>query len=143
MSNENIIYNPFFGNNLCNLLANSIVEKIKSFDPKHFVDVSVTNVNQFLIVFGKTSLEERLNLTEIFESVMETIPEKMRILVKVFDMVEYGKEKEKTTMVHSEFFTKYKSNYTENFNDYKKLLEWNEKELFANNSFSFHSNSFL
>jgi len=132
MSNENIIYNPFFGSNLCNLLANSIIEKIKSFDPKHFVDVSVTNVNQFLIVFGKTSLEERLNLTEIFESVMETIPEKMRILVKVFDMVEYGKEREKTTLVYSEFFTKYKSNYTENFNDYKKILEWNEKELFVN-----------
>lgn len=132
MSNENIIYNPYFGTNLCNLLANSIVEKIKLIDPKHYVDISVTNVNQFLIVFGKTSLEERLNLTEIFESFMETIPEPMRILVKVFDMVEYGKEREKTTILYNHFFTKYKSNYHENFTDYKKLLEWNKQGLFAN-----------
>ena len=35
MSNENVIYNPYYGDNLCNLLANSIVEKIKDVHYRH------------------------------------------------------------------------------------------------------------
>ena len=132
MSNENIIYNPYYGNNLCNLLANSIVEKIKSIDPKHYVDISVTNVNQFLIVWGKTSLEERLNITEIFDEFMLTVPEPMRILTKVFDMVSYGEKREKTSILYSESFTKYKTNYNENCVDYKNILDSIDKQLFIN-----------
>ena len=54
MSNENVIYNPYYGDNLCNLLANSIVEKIKSVDPKLYVNISVTNVNSFFMTCGET-----------------------------------------------------------------------------------------
>lgn len=132
MSNENIIYNPYYGNNLCNLLANSIVEKIKSIDPKHYVDISVTNVNQFLIVWGKTSLEERLNITEIFDEFMLTVPEPMRILTKVFDMVSYGEKRKKSSILYSESFTKYKTTYNENYLDYRKILECMGDHLFIN-----------
>jgi hypothetical protein len=132
MSNENMIYNPYYGNNLCNLLANSIVEKIKSIDPKHYVNVTVTNVNQFLIVWGKTSLEDRLNLTEIFDEFMLTVPEPMRVLVKVFDMVSYGEKREKYSILYSESFTKYKTNYTENYVDYRKILDCMYDGLYVN-----------
>lgn len=132
MSNENLIYNPYFGTNLCNLLANSIVEKIKSINPKEYVDVSVSNVNDFFIVFGKTSSNEKIDLTELFTSVMDTIPQKLRVLVKVFDMLTYGVERENTSILYSELFTKYQSNYSENFSYYKKIMELNNNGLFVN-----------
>lgn len=132
MSNENLIYNPYFGTNLCNLLANSIVEKIKSINPKEYVDVSVSNVNDFFIVFGKTSSNEKIDLTELFTSVMDTIPQKLRVLVKVFDMLTYGVERENTSILYSELFTKYQSNYSENFSYYKKIIELNNNGLFVN-----------
>lgn len=132
MSNENLIYNPYFGTNLCNLLANSIVEKIKSINPKEYVDVSVSNVNDFFIVFGKTSSNEKIDLTELFTSVIDTIPQKLRVLVKVFDMLTYGVERENTSILYSELFTKYQSNYSENFSYYKKIMELNNNGLFVN-----------
>lgn len=132
MSNENLIYNPYFGTNLCNLLANSIVEKIKSINPQDYVDVSVSNVNDFFIVFGKTSSNEKIDLTELFTSVMDTIPQKLRVLVKVFDMLTYGVERENMSILYSELFTKYQSNYSENFGYYKKIMELNNNGLFVN-----------
>lgn len=132
MSNENLIYNPYFGTNLCNLLSNSIVERIKSVNPKEYVDISVSNVNDFFVVFGKTSSNEKIDLTELFTSVMDTIPQKLRVLVKVFDMLTYGVERENTSILYSELFTKYQSNYSENFSYYKKIMELNNNGLFVN-----------
>ena len=80
MSNENVIYNPYYGDNLCNLLANSIVEKIKSVDPKLYVNISVTNVNSFFMTCGETEYTESLDITEIFNSVMENVPVPLKMV---------------------------------------------------------------
>ena len=82
MSYESVIYNPYYGDNLCNLLANSIVEKIKSVDPKLYVNISVTNVNSFFMTCGETEHSEPLDITEIFNSVMEDVPEPLKLDLK-------------------------------------------------------------
>ena len=132
MISENMIYNPYFGENLCNLLANSIVEEIKSDNPKHFVDISVSNVSEFLIVFGKTSSTKKINLTELFNNFMDTIPESMRIIIKVFDMVSYGVERETTTIFYSNTYNKEFKDYTDSFDEYQQILNWNRQGLYTN-----------
>lgn len=132
MSNENIIYNPYFGDNLCNLLANSIVEKIKSIDPKLYVNITVTNVNSFFMTCGETEYSEPLNVSELFNSVMEMVPEPLKQIVKVFDLITYNTERTPSTILYSEQFSKYKKTLSENFTKYSEILELNQKNCFTN-----------
>jgi hypothetical protein len=132
MSNENIVYNPYYGTNLCNLLANSIVEKIKSIDPNLYVNISVTNVDNFLMTCGETEYKERLNITELFTEVMDSIPEPMRTLVKVFDLINYGSERKKETIFYKERFSKYRKNLMEDYNDVKILKTLNNSDVYCN-----------
>lgn len=132
MSNENIIYNPYFGDNLCNLLANSIVEKIKSIDPKLYVNITVTNVNSFFMTCGETEYSEPLNVSELFNSVMEMVPEPLKQIVKVFDLITYNTERTPSTILYSEQFTKYKKTLSENFTKYSEILKLNQKNCFTN-----------
>lgn len=132
MSNENIIYNPYFGDNLCNLLANSIVEKIKSIDPKLYVNITVTNVNSFFMTCGETEYSESLNVSELFNSVMEMVPEPLKQIVKVFDLITYNTERTPSTILYSEQFTKYKKTLSENFTKYSEILKLNQKNCFTN-----------
>ena len=132
MSNENIVYNPYYGTNLCNLLANSIVEKIKSVDPKLYVNITVTNVNNFFMTCGETEFPERINITELFTNVMNTVPEPMKTLVKVFDIIDYGVERKKETIFYKERFSKYRKNLMENYSDYKIIKTLNESEVYCN-----------
>ena len=111
MSNENIVYNPYYGTNLCNLLANSIVEKIKSIDPNLYVNITVTNVNNFFMTCGETEYSERINITELFTNVMNTIPESLKTLVKVFDLIDYGVKRKKETIFYKEKFSKYRKKH--------------------------------
>lgn len=132
MSNENIVYNPYYGTNLCNLLANSIVEKIKSVDPNLYVNITVTNVNNFFMTCGETEFPERINITELFTNVMNTVPEPMKTLVKVFDIIDYGVERKKETIFYKEKFSKYRKNLMENYSDYKIIKTLNESEVYCN-----------
>lgn len=132
MSNENVIYNPYYGDNLCNLLANSIVEKIKSVDPKLYVNISVTNVNSFFMTCGETEYTEPLDITEIFNSVMENVPEPLKMIVKVFDLISYNTKRVSSTILYSEHFSKYKKTLTENFTKYSEILKLNKKECYTN-----------
>ena len=132
MSNENIVYNPYYGTNLCNLLANSIVEKIKSIDPNLYVNISVTNVDNFLMTCGETEYKERLNITELFTEVMDSVPEPMKVLVKVFDLINYGSERKRETIFYKEKFSKYRKNLMENYNDVRMLNTLNITGLYCN-----------
>lgn len=132
MSNENVIYNPYYGDNLCNLLANSIVEKIKSVDPKLYVNISVTNVNSFFMTCGETEHTEPLDITEIFNSVIENVPEPLKMIVKVFDLISYNTKRVPSTILYSEHFSKYKKTLSENFTKYSEILKLNKKECYTN-----------
>jgi len=132
MSNENLQYNAYYGNNLCNLLANSIVENIKSSDPKLYINISVTNVNSFFMVCGETEYKEQINFTSLFTDVMDLIPKPMQTMVKVFDLVVYGVERKKETILYKETFSKYSKNLKENYNDIKLLDSLNSSGLFCN-----------
>jgi len=132
MSNENLQYNAYYGNNLCNLLANSIVENIKSSDPKLYINISVTNVNSFFMVCGETEYKEQINFTSLFTDVMDLIPKPMQTMVKVFDLVVYGVERKKETILYKETFLKYSKNLKENYKDIKLLDSLNSSGLFCN-----------
>lgn len=132
MSNENVIYNPYYGDNLCNLLANSIVEKIKSVNPKLYVSISVTNVNSFFMTCGETEYSEPLDITEIFNNVMENVPKPLKLIVKVFDLISYNTKRESNTILYSEKFSKYKKTFDENYTFHKEISKLNKKDCYTN-----------
>jgi predicted alpha/beta superfamily hydrolase len=79
--NQIEIYNHLDGNNLCNLFANTIVEKLKENNPNVMVEISVINVRNFFIVRGKTDSDTVLNLTDVISKKLESLkPESSKLL---------------------------------------------------------------
>lgn len=132
MLNDIIVYNPYYGNNLCNLLSNSIVDKISSQNPESYINVRVSNLRGFFMVCGETSHTDKINLTELFSDVMNTIPEELRIPIKVFDLLEYDKPRKSETIVISEIFSKYRKNYQESYDVLKLIRELNNEKVYTN-----------
>lgn len=81
---------------------------------------------------GETEFPERINITELFTNVMNTVPEPMKTLVKVFDIIDYGVERKKETIFYKEKFSKYRKNLMENYSDYKIIKTLNESEVYCN-----------
>jgi len=132
MLNDIIVRNPYYGNNLCNLLANSIVEKITSLSPDSYVNINVSNLNSFFMVCGETSIKEKINITELFTQVMNTIPEELKVPIKVFDLVVYEQERKPETIIISETFSKYKKNYKEDISIIELIQQLNKDEIYTN-----------
>jgi hypothetical protein len=132
MLNDIIVYNPYYGKNLCNLLSNSIVDKILSQNPESYINVTVSNLRCFFMVCGETSHTDKINLTELFSEVMNTVPEELRIPIKIFDLLEYNKSRKSETIIISETFSKYRRNYQESFDILKLIKELNDENVYTN-----------
>jgi hypothetical protein len=132
MLNDIIVYNPYYGKNLCNLLSNSIVDKISSQNPESYINITVSNLRGFFMVCGETSHTDKINLTELFSDVMNTIPEELKIPVKVFDLLEYNKPRKLETMVLSETFSKYRTNFKDSYDILKLINEFNKQKVYTN-----------
>ena len=81
---------------------------------------------------GETEYTEPLDITEIFNSVMENVPEPLKMIVKVFDLISYNTKRVSNTILYSEHFSKYKKTLSENFTKYSEILKLNKKECYTN-----------
>ena len=59
---------PLFGNNLCNLLSNKVIEEFSKIDLSHKTTIQVINLEQFIVIKGRTSINNPLNYSKIFNS---------------------------------------------------------------------------
>ena len=83
------IITPYYGKNLCNVFANLIIEKFNSIDDNHKTKINVVNLNQFLIIKGKTSVSSPINYSNLFReySINNLNLDKN---FNVIDLIEYG-----------------------------------------------------
>lgn len=132
MINDITVYNPYYGNNLCNLLANSLVEKITSISPDSYININVSNLNSFFMVCGETSIKEKINITQIFTEVMDTIPKELKVPIKVFDLIVYEQERKPETIIVSDTFSKYRKNYKEDISILELIQKLNDDKIYTN-----------
>jgi hypothetical protein len=90
------------GKNLCNIFANSIVEKINELSPNAKTQISVINVGSFFIVKGQTSSEVLVNPSNILSEIYGKYDSNLSKTVRVIDTILYNKSPE-LNYVHLEF----------------------------------------
>ena len=84
------VCNYLDGKNLCNFLANLIVEEFKSDDPETRTEITVINSRNFYVVRGRTTSTKVLNLTDIFRDGLKRINPKWDGPLSVIDTIHYN-----------------------------------------------------
>jgi hypothetical protein len=80
---------PLFGKNLCNLLCNLIIENYDVVDSNHKTEIKVIDLEQFIVLKGKTSINNPINYSIIFKSFIEEKNNSNKNF-NVIDLIEYG-----------------------------------------------------
>lgn len=77
-----------YGKNLCNMLANVVIEEYKNIEDNNISEISVTNTGNFLILNGKTTIKKVLNFSPIFSEYIFSIYG-TEINFNVIDLINY------------------------------------------------------
>jgi len=77
-----------YGKNLCNMLANVVIEEYKNIEDNNISEISVTNTGNFLILNGKTTIKKVLNFSPIFSEYIFNIYG-TEINFNVIDLINY------------------------------------------------------
>jgi len=80
---------PLFGKNLCNLLCNEIIKNYNEIDLNHKTEIKVIDLEQFIVLKGKTSIVNSINYSTIFKSFINNKNNSDRNF-NVIDLIEYG-----------------------------------------------------
>ena len=99
-------YNFLDGNNLCNVFATLLVQKIENEVPDAKTEITVLNVRNFFLVKGKTTSTEVLNVADIFSDFLIKYSKEMSEKVRVIDLISYGEKIEKNNYVLNLSFNK-------------------------------------
>jgi len=85
-----VYYSPISGKNLCNIFANTIVEKYKKESIDTFVEISVTSHTNFFVLNGTISSENIFNVSELFIKKMNDLYPDYTQNINVIDLINYG-----------------------------------------------------
>jgi hypothetical protein len=99
-------YNFLDGNNLCNVFATLLVQKIENEVPDAKTEITVLNVRNFFLIKGKTTSTEVLNVADIFSDFLIKYSKEMSEKVRVIDLISYGEKIEKNNYVLNLSFNK-------------------------------------
>lgn len=80
---------PLFGKNLCNLLCDLIIKQYGKVDANHKTEIKVIDLQQFIVLKGKTSINNPINYSMIFKSFVEEKNTSDKNF-NVIDLIEYG-----------------------------------------------------
>ena len=84
-----MIYTPLYGNSLCNLLSNKIIEEFNKISFNHKTSIIVVDLQNFLVVKGKTTINNPLNYSKIFSEYLSDLSDVTKSF-NVIDLVEYN-----------------------------------------------------
>lgn len=79
----------FYGQNLCNILSNLIIENFNLIDSNHITSIKITNNGQFFVITGNTTIKNPVNYSTIFKEYIED-KTKNEISFKVIDLISYN-----------------------------------------------------
>ena len=77
-----------YGKNLCNILANIVIEEYKKIENDNVSEINVTNTGNFLILKGKTTIKKVLNFSPIFSEHIFNIYG-TEINFNIIDLIDY------------------------------------------------------
>jgi len=78
-----------YGTNLCNILVNEIIKEFNKIDKNHITDVVLCDLSEFIILRGKTTVQNPPNYSHIFNSFIDELTEKKRTF-NVIDLILYN-----------------------------------------------------
>ncbi len=78
-----------YGTNLCNILVNEIIKEFSKIDKNHVTDIVLCDLSQFIVLKGKTTLQNPLNYSQIFNSFMSEITEEQKMF-NIIDLITYN-----------------------------------------------------
>lgn len=94
-----------YGKNLCNLLANTIINKFNLIDKNHNTEIYVINLGNFLVTKGKTNITTPINFSPIFQSYLnESFNYEFKF--NVIDLIEYSTNVNNNLININETFTR-------------------------------------
>ncbi len=99
-------YNFLDGNNLCNIFATLLVQKIENEVPDAKTEITVLNVRNFFLVKGKTTSTQVLNVADIFSDFLMKYSKEMSEKVRVIDLISYGENIKNTNHILKLSFNK-------------------------------------
>lgn len=99
-------YNFLDGNNLCNIFATLLVQKIENEVPDAKTEITVLNVRNFFLVKGKTTSTQVLNIADIFSDFLMKYSKEMSEKVRVIDLISYGENIKNTNHILKLSFNK-------------------------------------
>ena len=78
-----------YGTNLCNILVNEIIKEFSKIDKNHVTDIVLCDLSQFIVLRGKTTLQNPLNYSQVFNSFMSELTEEQRMF-NIIDLITYN-----------------------------------------------------
>ena len=105
-----MISTPFYGNNLCNLLSNKLIEEFNNIDNKHVTKIKIIDLNNFIVIKGYTTISTPLNFSSIFVDYLSQIYEVNRNY-NVIDLIEYGNKIINNNLTVSCYYNEYELNH--------------------------------
>jgi len=82
-------YTTLYGKNLCNLLANKIIEEFNLIDKNHITNIFVVNLGQFIVVKGTTNINNPLNYSQLFTTYCQS-ELNIDTNFNIIDLIEYN-----------------------------------------------------
>lgn len=99
-----VYHSPISGKNLCNIFANTIVEKYKQESPDNFVEISVTSHTNFFVLNGIISSNSIFNLSEIFIKKINELYPDYSDNINVIDLINYGVKTKEVVNTSVDFY---------------------------------------
>ena len=101
---------PIYGKNLCNLLVNEIIRDYYRIDSNHITEITLIDVNNFLILKGCTSINTPINYSNLLSKYLN---DKFDIDMhfNVIDLIEYNKKSKSNLII---FNTQHNTNLLSN-----------------------------
>lgn len=84
-----MIYTPIYGDNLCNLLSNKIIEEFNGINTNHITEVTVVDLQNFIVVKGRTTINNPINYSKIFSEYISDLSDVTKNF-NVIDLIEYN-----------------------------------------------------
>ena len=92
-------YNFLDGENLCNIFASLVVNKINESFPNANTEITVVNVRNFFIVKGKSSSDKPLLIADIFQDFISKYDQELSKTIRVIDIIHYNADFKSVSMI--------------------------------------------
>lgn len=89
VKNIRMIYTPVYGDNLCNLLSNKIIEEFNGINTNHITEVIVVDLQNFLVIKGMTTINNPINYSKVFSKYISDLSDVTKNF-NVIDLIEYN-----------------------------------------------------